>query len=621
MNSKKIPAPKTSLTNINLISMPWPLFNRPSIQLGTLKAFLETNTNWLTVDTTHPYLEVASILGTELYHWISQNAWVSESLYGPLVFPEQRKSSETLATNYAKKAGGKIYKLFNFSAIHEKLEIQLENWADSCDWSKYSIAGFSVCFNQLLASLAAASLIKKKYPQIKIVLGGSSCTAEAGESILKTFNFVDFTIQGEGEKSLFSLCEFIAGRRDNLPQNISSARTAQQDFISSDISVNPQLPSLEALPVPNYDDYFADQKKWLSDEPFIPVLPVEFSRGCWWNKCTFCNLNLQWCEYRYKKASQMVDEVAALSTRHGCLDFTFTDNMIPPQESLHFFSHTGKLQSDFSFFAEIRSVGEKKSIDDIFPLYRRGGLATIQVGIESLSNSLLKRMRKGVSVIENIATMRAAQEHSLALEGNLIIQFPGSTQSEVDETLKNLDYVFSYSPLISASFFLGHDSPIYISPKKYGIKAIINHINNKYIFPKETLEKLQLIVRDYRGDKIYQKKIWKPVFSKIKEWQEYHKKREISALHKPLLCYRDGNDFLLIRQELINGKVLNHRLKGSSRKIYLFCTQIKTDKELFEKFPAISQQKILTFLADLKKKRLIFSDNNRHLSLAVRRTL
>ncbi len=621
MDSKKTPTPKHSPIKINLISMPWPLFNRPSIQLGTLKAYLETRADWLAVDTEHPYLEVASILGTELYHWISRNAWVSESLYGPLVFPEQRNTCETLATNYAHKAGPPINTLFNFNQIHETVESRLENWVNGCDWSQYTIAGFSVCFNQLLASLAAASSIKKKFPHIIIVFGGSSCAAAAGKSILDAFDFVDFVIQGEGEKGLLELCGYITGRSDKLPQNIFSAKSSLHHSNLNDPAVGSQLSSLEALPVPDYDDYFSDQKKWFPAKPFIPVLPVEFSRGCWWNKCTFCNLNLQWCGYRYKRASQMIDEVITLSARYGCLDFTFTDNMIPPQESLHFFTQTSELHTDFNFFAEIRSIGEKKSIDDIFSLYRRGGLSTIQVGIESLSNSLLRRMQKGVSVIENIATMRAAQEHSLALEGNLIIQFPGSTQSEVDETLKNLDYVFSYSPLTSAAFFLGHDSPVYIAPEKFGIKAIVDHANNTKIFPKETLKKLQLIVQDYRGDRTHQKEIWKPVFFKIKKWQEYHEKRKANAQHKPLLYYRDGGEFLLMRQELIDGTVLNHRLRGTSRQIYLFCTQIRTEKELSEKFPTISQQKILTFLADLKKKRLVFSDKNRHLSLAVHSTL
>ena len=598
--------------------MPWPLFNRPSIQLGTLKAYLESRTNWLKIDTKHPYLEVASIIGTVLYHWISQNAWVSESLYAPLVFPEQKKFSAKLATNYMDTAGARITGLFNFNQIHGKIKSQLEDWVNCCDWSQYKIIGFSVCFNQLLASLAAASLIKKKFPHVKIVFGGSSCASAAGKSILDVFDFIDFVIQGEGESGLLELCEYISGRRNNLPQNVISAETSKlQHFNLIDPVDNKQLPALDALPVPDYNDYFSDQTKWFPDKPFIPVLPVEFSRGCWWNKCTFCNLNLQWCGYRYKKASQMIDEIRTLSTRYGCLDFTFTDNMIPPQESLHFFSQTAESHSDFSFFAEIRSVGEKKSIDDIFSVYRRGGLSTIQVGIESLSNSLLRRMEKGISVIENIATMRAAQEHSLELEGNLIIQFPGSTQSEVDETMENLDYVFSYNPLAIATFFLGHDSPVYLSPGKFGIKAIVNHANNRKLFPKKMLEKLNIIVRDYRGDRLYQRKLWAPVISKIKEWQKYHKKRTKSVLYKPLLYYSDGDDFLLIRQELINGTVLNHRLKGTSREIYLYCTQIRTDKELYERFPAVSQQKILAFLNDLKKKRLTFSDQSKYLSLAV----
>ena len=621
MNSTINTVSKHSPKKINLISMPWPLFNRPSIQLGTLKAYLENRAAWLTIDTEHPYLEIASILGTTLYHWISQNPWVSESLYAPMIFPEQRDSSEALAKKYKGKAGSEIKESFNFTVIHEQLLKQLEDWISSCDWSQYGFVGFSVCFNQLLASLAAAALIKKKHPHIIIVFGGSSCASTTGKSLVEAFNCVDFVIQGEGEKSLLQFCRYIFEKRNNLPENIFSRNPAKQ--LSSGFSAPPgnsQLPKLDELPVPDYTDYFFSLNKWFSDKPFIPVIPIEFSRGCWWNKCTFCNLNLQWCGYRYKKAAQMLAEVNELSDRHGCLDFTFTDNMIPPQESFHFFSQTKKLLSDFSFFAEIRALDEKKSITDVFSLYRSGGLSTIQVGIESLSTNLLKKMQKGISVIENIATMRAAQEHSLVLEGNLIIEFPGSTLADIEETLVNLDYVFSFSPLNSASFFLGHDSPVYISPQKFNIKAIVNHPNNTKLFPKKILKGLDLIVKEYRGDRVYQRKIWKPVFYKIKAWQEYHDKRKTSTHHKPLLSYRDGGKFLLIRQELIDGTVLNHRLKGASRQIYLFCTQIRTDKELSEKFPAIPLQEILSFLNDLIRKRLVFSEKNRYLALAVHYT-
>ena len=599
--------------------MPWALFNRPSIQLGTLKAYLESRPNDLLVHTSHPYLEVASLLGPELYHWISRNPWVSEALYAPQVFPEQRAAAEVLAMQYVRKADQKITDSFDYNFLLDTLKSQLLKWIESCDWTQYEIIGFSVCFHQLFASLAAAREIKKKFPQATIVLGGSSCGADAGKSLLNAFHFIDYAIEGEGERGLLALLDYISEPRLNtLPGNIITRTSGGEDALQrkSHIAEN-QLPTLADLPVPDFNDYFEDQKKWFPDSPFIPILPIEFSRGCWWNKCSFCNLNLQWCGYRYKKAVQMLHEVKTLAARHICLDFTFVDNMLPLKEALDFFKLTGKHHSDFHFFAEIRSSKEEKPPGDIFPIYRRGGLATVQVGIEALSSSLLQKMKKGVTVIENIATMREAQAHSLKLEGNLILQFPGSSEAEVAETLAALDYVFPYSPLAAATFFLGHDSPIHRNPKKYGIKAIVNHANNFKLFPKSILTEMDLLVKDYRGDRRYQRKIWKPVSQKIIKWQQYHEGRKQDALQKPLLYYRDGGDFLLIRQEQPDGKILHHRLKGTSRQLYLFCTRIKAEKEVFGKFPAVPAHQILSFLADLVKKRILFSEKNKYLSLAV----
>jgi len=599
--------------------MPWALFNRPSIQLGTLKAYIENKSPDISVTTIHPYLEIAAILGPDLYHWISQNPWVSEAIYSPLVFPEQASSAENLAAKYARQADPKIRHSFNYKSLFRKVEKHLQEWCDSYDWSQYFLVGFSVCFHQLFATLAAAKVIKKKFPQTAIVLGGSSCAGAAGRSLLETFQFIDYIISGEGERGLLSLCAYISEQKNGvLPANVITRQNRQKDGLELKRQINDmQLPTLEDLPVPSYDDYFTELKKCFANKPFIPVLPVEFSRGCWWNRCSFCNLNLQWCGYRFKKASRMIHEVKILSSRYKCLDFTFVDNMLPPKDALQFFSITTADSVDLQFFAEIRSAKSKKNPADIFCEYRKGGLTTIQVGIEAFSNSLLQKMQKGVSVIENIATMRGAQENKLKLEGNLILQFPGSNVAEVAETLETLDYVFPYSPLAAATFFLGHDSPIEKAPERFGIKAVVNHPNNYKLFPRPILSQLDLLVKDYRGDKKKQRKIWKPVLQKIKLWQLYHAERKQDTFKNPLLSYRDGDDFLLIRQELPNGKILHHRLEGTSRLIYLSCTHITTDKELFSNFSQIPPEKILIFLKDLQKKKILFSDKNKYLALAV----
>ena len=615
-NTKK---PHIKPSKINLISLPWALFNRPSIQLGALKAYIESRNPGISVVTSHPYLEVAAILGTDLYNWISCNPWVSEALYSPLVFPEMSASAEDLAQKYVRKSDPKIKYSFDYRFLVRKVQEHMRKWVKSCDWTQFSLIGFSVCFHQLFASLAAARAIKEIHPQATIVFGGSSCGADAGQSLLNIFNSIDYIIQGEGENGLLSLCEYISGVQTGpLPKNIIARQSdTKNDQLTQSPIAAQQLTALADLPVPNYDAYFSDQKKCFPHIPFIPVLPVEFSRGCWWNKCSFCNLNLQWCGYRYKKAEQMIHEVKTLAALHKCLDFTFVDNMLPPQEALHFFKMTGKVQADLNFFAEIRSEKSKKPLAEIFSTYRQGGLSTIQVGIEALSNSLLHKMQKGITVIENIATMRGAQENNLQLEGNLILQFPGSSKAEADKTLEILDYVFPYRPLAAASFFLGHDSPVHKDPLKFGIRAIVNHPNSYKLFPKEKLAQISLLVKDYRGDRQQQRKIWQPVLQKIHTWQRYHAQRHQDALQKPLLYYRDGDEFLLIRQELPDGKILHHRLQGASRQIYLHCTHITTDTELFAAFPHITPEKIILFLADLKEKKILFSEENKYLALAV----
>ena len=169
-----------------------------------------------------------------------------------------------------------------------------------------------------------------------------------------------------------------------------------------------------------------------------------------------------------------------------------------------------------------------------------------------------------------------------------------------------------------ATFFLGHDSPVFNDPKKFGITAITDHPNNCRLFPPPLLKKMGFLVKGYRGDRGYQKDLWKPLTRMVAEWQNFHESRKESAIRKPLLAYRDGGSFLIIRQETKDGTVLNHRLQGLSRQIYLYCTEIRTKEAIAAQFPQMEFHKILAFLDDLNRKRLLFTDAQKFLSLAVR---
>ena len=195
---------------VALISMPWAIFNRPSIQLGTLKAYLEETTDWIRVDTYHPYLEIAAELGPEVYHWISQNLWLCEALYGLLVFPERQEDIRSYISRSLRVAAKTIRDKFAVNRVQEILHGQLDRLTKTFPMNSYNLIGFSVCFHQLLASLAAAKQLQSARPQVQIVFGGSSCAGDMGRTLAENFPEIDYIINGEGELPLLKLCESLA---------------------------------------------------------------------------------------------------------------------------------------------------------------------------------------------------------------------------------------------------------------------------------------------------------------------------------------------------------------------------------------------------------------------------
>lgn len=310
----------------------------------------------------------------------------------------------------------------------------------------------------------------------------------------------------------------------------------------------------------------------------------------------------------------MHKEVSHLAARHKSLDFTYTDNSLPIGQGRLFFELMSKEPLDTTFFAELR-VEHVKDLG----VYRAGGLQEAQMGIEALSNSLLSRMHKGSRVMDNVYAMKRANELGIRLLGNLILEFPGSTDQERNETVAVLDYIFPYEPLSAASFFLGYGSPICEEDYRFGLQALSHHHKFESVLPLEVLNNLPLLIRGYRGGRLVQRQRWLPVRKKIMQWRNFHEARKTPAFLKPMLSYRLGENFLIIRQETRDGGILNHRLTGTSREIYLICRVPVPLTAICSHFPTLAKEKIVRFLQELMSKRLVFHDQDRYLALAVHR--
>jgi ribosomal peptide maturation radical SAM protein 1 len=589
--------------------MPWAIFNRPSIQLSTLKGYLQLHGSDITVTACHPYLDTAKAIGTEAYRLLSEKCWAGEALYASLLFPEQRdEAGKVFHLNLGPKTA---CALPDFDRLARRLDSQLDDWLASLALADCDLVGFSVCFSQLPATLLAARRLKRLRPRLPIVLGGSTCAPAIASSLLTVFPEIDFVIAGEGEIPLVSLCRHLAGiAPEPGPRVLARSRPNPPPSAESCAADHSgQIADLDTLPLPDFADYFAELRQ--SGLNFIPALPVEFSRGCWWNRCAFCNLNLQWSGFRRKSSARLLQEIDELRRKYRCLDFCFTDNSLPPAEADRFFAATGKQGHDFSFFGEIRTLRKAET----FARYRRGGLRSVQIGIEAFAGSLLAKMNKGVAVMENVAAMKYCLAAGIQLDGNLILEFPSSTAEEVAETLHVLDFVLPFRPLAAATFFLGHGSPVWQRPEDYGITSRRPHPWNRRLYPREILAQLNMLIDAGKGGRKRQQALWRPVRAKMKEWAEFHRQRTDSG---PALSYRDGGEFLIIRQERPGQPVLHHRLHGLSRQLYLACAAPVSRKTLLKKSKSVTGQQLDAFLTDLERKRLLFRHGDDCLALAVR---
>jgi ribosomal peptide maturation radical SAM protein 1 len=607
------------MKKVALISPPWPLFNRPSIQLGALKAFVKEKLPYIQVDSHHVYLSIAAALDYDLYAKISESTWLAEPLYAALLYPDRIGTIERFWQKRSSKLG--LAEKPNFRELCSNIKEHSSRIIDLQGWEKYFLAGFSICFGQLTSTIWFINEIRRRAANIKIVVGGPACAGDMGKSLLRSFPEIDFVIQGEGELPLVHLVKSFEDSQGHAPEAPIPGLISRH-FHTGPETVS-QVPNLDELPIPEYDDYFKHLKSLAPENTFLPKIPMEISRGCWWRKkvepngssgCAFCNLNLQWHGYRAKSHNRVIKELEALIKKYQILSISFMDNLLPAKGLEQLFTRIQGVGKDLRLFSELRAT----TSSGILAAMGGAGMYEVQVGIESLSSRLLRKLNKGTTAMDNMEIMKNCEAPGCPnLTGNLILGFPSSDEQDVAETLACLEFIFPFRPLKGIPFWLGYGSGVFEMPDAYGIRRLRNHPYYAYFFPPEVLRGLRLMVQGYEGGIRYQNRIWKPVKEKLDEWRNTYMELHRVPGADPILSYQDGRDFMIIRQRHIDDYDMTHRLHGTSRRIYLFCQTQRSMPQILSRFPGFGEEKVAPFLNMMVDKHLMFNEGEKYLSLAV----
>lgn len=317
---------------VALVNMPFSYAKYPSIQLGTLSSLLKSN--GILVDCHHLNVRFAHLIGVELHESICEKrALFGEWLFSYLLFKENPKRAEypqifkPVFEQTAQECGKPIG---YFEEMATRIAPQFLTWAlRSIDWGQYKLVGFTSTFDQNVASLTLATLIKDLYPEVAIVFGGANYDGEMGLEHLRAFPFIDYVVIGEGEQTFLPLVhQILDGRTEHVPDGVACRNGGQIRF-----TPNPSLFSdFPKTGPPDYDDYYHVLSEiGQTAQGLDRILLYEGSRGCWWGEkhhCTFCGLNAQSMKFRAKKPEQVLQEIADLSHRYDAVRFRLVDNII-----------------------------------------------------------------------------------------------------------------------------------------------------------------------------------------------------------------------------------------------------------------------------------------------------
>src|SRR5436309_6200260 len=383
---------------IALINMPFSSANRPALGISLLQAGVRRK--GIGCDIFYFNLRFAARVGLKDFSQIAYGM-IEESLAGEWVFRDEVFGNATgPAAHYLEEIPLKKFsQFFNFSSVMSLLKLKeaAHDFVEDCltarDWSQYSIVGFTSTFQQNLASLALARRIKEKHPEVLIAFGGSNCEGEMGIALHRQFSFLDLVCSGEGDLNFPEFVERVVKGESASEIQLDGIINRRNGETTVPRNIVWPVEKLDALPVPSYDDHFSQLKEYGLLDSVETVIPLETSRGCWWGAkqhCTFCGLNGSTMSYRSKSPQRALDEIEELGHKYGkvfhvadnIMDMKYLDTVVP---------ELIERDAGYDFYFEVKVNLKKEHLRKL----ASAGVVHLQPGIENLSTSVSKLMRKG----------------------------------------------------------------------------------------------------------------------------------------------------------------------------------------------------------------------------------
>ncbi|CAA6605008.1 Radical SAM domain protein [Rhodospirillaceae bacterium LM-1] len=318
--------------------------------------------------------------------------------------------------------------------IHHWPEEHLTAYLDE---NEFDVVGVSVIagYYQFAKLLKISEAINRSRRRPIYILGGYGPTPEPEYFLKKTQ--ADFIVLGEGEVTAVELLERLSDKRDITDVQGIAWREGNK------FSVNDRrelIPDLDKLPWPAYHLFSMDVYRLArgvnasGTDFFVPVMS---GRGCTF-KCTFCYR--MDTGHRARSPENLVQEMKFLNRDYGITYVGFYDDLL--MTSVQHTEAVCKAIIDAKLDMKWNCNGRLNyCTPDLLKLMKQAGCVFINFGIESMDDTVLRNMKKGLRTEQIIKGVEETLAAGINPGLNIIFGNIGDTR----ETLqKSVDFLLKY---------------------------------------------------------------------------------------------------------------------------------------------------------------------------------
>jgi radical SAM superfamily enzyme YgiQ (UPF0313 family) len=339
------------------------------------------------------------------------------------------------------------------------------------------VVGISAPFpGNVYGAFRIARAMRAQAPTVKLVLGGGWVNTELRTlREPRVFDYFDYVTVDDGERPLLNLLARLGGRDVPLVRTYSRKNGAvvfEHDAKQHDIPQRDSgIPTYSGLPLGDYVsilEMLNPMHRLWSDGRWNKIT---IAHGCYWKKCSFCDVSLDYIGRYDKPATELVVErIRALIAETGQTGFHLVDEAAPPAGLRALARRLVDERLAISWWGNIRF--EKTFTPELCTLLAESGCVAVSGGLEVASDRLLSLMKKGVTVAQVARVARAFTDAGIMVHAYLMYGFPSETAQETVDALERVRQLFAAGCIQSAywhRFAATAHSPIGLHPEQYGI--------------------------------------------------------------------------------------------------------------------------------------------------------